>query len=99
MRHKWKQAFTKIKDLKKTYNYQVDPRDVFIDMDISEKTEFFREIKSLKHESKGLGDTIEKITKATGIKSAVDSVFKVLDKDCGCNNRKKFLNKIVPYEK
>lgn len=38
--------------------------------------------------SKGLGDTIEKITKATGIKKVVDS----LDVDCGCDERKESLN-------
>ena len=43
-------------------------------------------------ESKGLGDSIEKITKATGIKSFVDKVNKVLGKDCGCKERKKYLN-------
>jgi hypothetical protein len=33
--------------------------------------------------SKGLGDTIEKITTATGIKAVVDTVAKVTGKDCG----------------
>ena len=46
--------------------------------------------------SKGLGDTIEKITKATGI----DKVAKaVLGDDCGCDERKKKLNQIFPYNK
>ena len=44
--------------------------------------------------SKGLGDTIEKITKATGI----DKVAKaVLGDDCGCEERKQKLNKLFPY--
>ena len=47
--------------------------------------------------SKGLGDTIEKITKATGIKKVVDKVAKATDKDCGCNKRKDSLNKLFPY--
>ena len=47
--------------------------------------------------SKGLGDTIEKITKATGIKKVVNAVNKVTGKDCGCNKRKQTLNKIFPY--
>ena len=46
--------------------------------------------------SKGLGDTIEKITTATGIKKFV---HKVVGKDCGCNKRKKTLNKVFPYKK
>ena len=45
----------------------------------------------------GLGDTIEKITKATGIKTIVDTVSKATGKDCGCNKRKETLNKIFPY--
>jgi hypothetical protein len=46
--------------------------------------------------SKGLGDTIEKITKATGI----DKVAKaVLGDDCGCEERKEKLNKMFPYAK
>ncbi len=47
--------------------------------------------------SKGLGDTIEKITKATGIKAVVDKINKTKDKDCGCNKRKDKLNKLFPY--
>ena len=44
--------------------------------------------------SKGLGDTIEKITKATKIKALVDK----LPGDCGCNKRKEVLNKAFPYK-
>ena len=47
--------------------------------------------------SKGLGDTIEKITKATGIKKVVDTINKATGKDCGCNKRKEELNKTYPY--
>ena len=47
--------------------------------------------------SKGLGDTIEKITKATGIKKVVDTVAKATGKDCGCAARKEKLNKMFPY--
>ena len=47
--------------------------------------------------SKGLGDTIEKITKATGIKKVVDKVNKVTGKDCGCGKRKETLNNLFPY--
>ena len=42
--------------------------------------------------SKGLGDTIEKITTATGIKKVVDTVAKATGKDCGCKKRKEILN-------
>tara|TARA_R110000796_G_scaffold50828_2_gene119842 strand:+ start:150 stop:335 length:186 start_codon:yes stop_codon:yes gene_type:complete len=46
--------------------------------------------------SKGLGDSVEKITKATGIKSFVN---KLLGKDCGCKERKEKLNRSFPYKK
>jgi len=43
-------------------------------------------------ESKGLGDTIEKITTATGIKKVVDTITKSSSKKCGCSERKERLN-------
>ena len=43
--------------------------------------------------SKGLGDTIEKFTTATGIKKAVKTITEAVGiKDCGCNERKEKLN-------
>ena len=52
------------------------------------------------NKSKGLGDSIEKITKATGIKQVVDAVNKITGKkDCGCKKRKKTLNERFPYKK
>ena len=41
---------------------------------------------------KGLGDTIDRITTVTGIKSAVG-------KGCGCAKRREKLNKLFPYKK
>ena len=49
--------------------------------------------------SKGLGDTIEKITTTTGIKKIVRRVNKMTGGDCGCGKRKQTLNKIFPYKK
>ena len=45
--------------------------------------------------SKGLGDTIEKITTATGIKALVKFIA---GEDCGCNERKEKLNMLFPYK-
>lgn len=42
-------------------------------------------------ESTGLGDVVETITKATGIKKAVEFIA---GEDCGCSDRKKKWNKI-----
>jgi len=39
-----------------------------------------------------LGDRIEKVTKAIGVKAAVDYVAKKTGKDCGCAKRKQALN-------
>jgi hypothetical protein len=47
-------------------------------------------------QSKGLGDTIEKVTRATGIKKAVEWAF---GEDCGCEERKEKLNKLFSYSK
>ena len=49
--------------------------------------------------SRGLGDTVEKFTKATGIKAVVDKVAKATGKDCGCGKRKDTLNRVFPYNK
>tara|TARA_R100001443_G_scaffold113436_1_gene128097 strand:+ start:11098 stop:11481 length:384 start_codon:yes stop_codon:yes gene_type:complete len=49
--------------------------------------------------SKGLGDTVEKVTNATGIKKATDYIFNKLGVDCGCDKRKEKLNKLFPYKK
>ena len=46
--------------------------------------------------SKGLGDSIEKALKATGIDKVAK---KVLGDDCGCSDRKEKLNKMFPYNK
>lgn len=46
--------------------------------------------------SKGLGDDIEKITKATGIKKLVDAFADATGIDCGCEARKEKLNKLFP---
>ncbi len=50
--------------------------------------------------SKGLGDSIEKFTTATGIKKAVTTKGRRVGvKDCGCKKRKDKLNKMFPYKK
>lgn len=48
--------------------------------------------------SKGLGDSIEKITKATGLKTLAEIAIGVIsEKGCGCGRRKKLLNDWFPY--
>lgn len=68
---------------------------------LDKRTKEYREYKEYlqSQKSEGLGDTIEKVTKATGIKKAVDYVFDKLGKDCGCDERKEKLNKMFRYRK
>ena len=47
-------------------------------------------------DSKGLGDTIAKVTKATGLDKAAKFIA---GEDCGCDERKEVLNKLFKYEK
>ena len=47
---------------------------------------------------KGLGDTIEQITTATGIKAVVDKISEVTGVNCGCEERKEVLNKLWTYK-
>ena len=56
-------------------------------------------MKRTRVESKGLGDTVQKFTTATGIRKVVDTVAKAAGKDCGCGKRKDTLNRMFPYDK
>ena len=49
------------------------------------------------NQPKGLGDIIENITKATGIKKLVEWAFGGID--CGCDARKEKLNKLFPRKR
>lgn len=64
---------------------------------IDKRSKDYREYKEwrakFKENEVGLGDVVEKITEATGIKKVVDKVSEVLDFDCGCEERKEKLNK------
>ena len=49
--------------------------------------------------SRGLGDSIEKFTKKTGIKTMTEKISEGLNIPCGCEGRRDALNKIFPYKK
>jgi hypothetical protein len=49
--------------------------------------------------AKGLGDTIEAITEATGIKKVIEVFSKATGLDCNCDKRKETLNKLFPYNR
>jgi hypothetical protein len=50
--------------------------------------------------SRGLGDTIAKVTRVTGIERVVKTVVKAVtgDEDCGCDKRIDILNRVFPYQ-
>ena len=48
--------------------------------------------------SRGLGDSIEKFTRKTGIKGMVNKVSKGLNVPCGCEGRQKAMNTLFPYK-
>jgi len=62
----------------------------------TKKSKTIKKKKPTKKKSKGLGDTIAKVTKATGIDKAVKFIA---GEDCGCDERKEKLNKLFPYNK
>ena len=45
---------------------------------------------------KTLGDTLEKIFKATGIADRSDKYARITGRDCGCEKRHEILDKIFP---
>ena len=50
--------------------------------------------------SKGLGDTIAKITSATKLDKLAEKIAEVAGKeDCGCKKRQDRLNRMFPYQK
>ena len=52
-----------------------------------------------KKKAQGLGDTIEQITEATGIKAAVEMFTKATGVDCKCEERKAKLNELFSYSR
>jgi hypothetical protein len=52
-----------------------------------------------KRQSQGLGDTVEQITTATGIKKVVEVFSKATGIDCKCEERKTKLNNLIPYRR
>ena len=62
---------------------------------LDKRTKEYKEWKA-SQPSEGLGDTIEKITEATGIKKVVKWLA---GEDCGCDERKEKLNNIWRFRK
>ena len=67
---------------------------------VDKRTKSYKEYKEAfernhANDSKGLGDTIEKITTVTGIKAVVEALA---GKDCGCDEKKERLNDKIQYK-
>lgn len=57
-------------------------------------------LKDLIKNHRGLGDTVESVTKATGIKTVVEKTAKAMGiEDCGCGRRREELNQKFSYKK
>ena len=53
----------------------------------------------MEEKSKGLGDTIAKITQAPGLDKVAHAVAKAAGEEgCGCPERQEALNKMFPYK-
>ena len=67
--------------------------------DIDKRTREYKDWKELKEQqlaesTKGLGDVVESIAKATGVAKVVKTFF---GEDCGCGDRKDALNAALPF--
>ena len=52
-----------------------------------------------KQQSKGLGDTIAKVTNFFGIDKVADAAARLVGAEgCGCEERRELLNHLFPYE-
>jgi len=55
--------------------------------------------KQILSNDRGLGDTIERFTKITGIKNVVEKLSHFTGKDCKCQKRRDKLNQLFSYNK
>ena len=63
----------------------------------SKNTKSYEELKeNVESASKGLGDSVAKVTSAIGLDKLVKAI---IGEDCGCDERKEKLNKIFNYKK
>lgn len=48
---------------------------------------------------RGLGDTVARLTHATGLDKLAHLYTQVTGKDCGCKGRQAELNRLIPYRR
>ena len=57
-------------------------------------------MQNVNRKSRGLGDTIAKVTKATGLDKVANTMAKAAGmSDCGCGQRRDTLNRVFPYKR
>ncbi len=57
-------------------------------------------MQNVNRKSRGLGDTIAKVTKATGLDKVANTMAKAAGmNDCGCGQRRDTLNRVFPYKR
>lgn len=61
------------------------------------ESEKFKRSLAVSDESRGLGDTVAKITHATGLDKLAELYTSLTGKPCGCAGRQDALNKLFPY--
>lgn len=50
-------------------------------------------------EARGLGDVVQAVATATGIKAGVEALAKATGRECGCARRRDKLNQLVPFRR
>jgi hypothetical protein len=50
-------------------------------------------------EARGLGDVVQAVAAATGIKAGVEALAKATGRECGCARRRDKLNQLVPFRR
>lgn len=90
--------------MRKKDKYYKDLEDKGYFDTIDKRTKDYREYKEWKAKFKednevGLGDVVESITKATGIKKVVDTIAEATDTDCGCDERKEKFNEFTIWRR
>ena len=78
--------------------YQVEEERPTPKPEKPKKTTGFFKDENEASKAQGLGDTIAKLTEATGIKTVVDAVSEATGRDCGCRQRQNKLNDMFPYK-
>ena len=53
----------------------------------------------IRRPTRGMGDVVEAVTTATGIKAGVQALAKATGRECGCARRRDKLNELVPFRR